>query len=268
MAVTKYLDLQGLSYFKSKCDAKYATNADITNAVNTALSAYKQNIVTIVSDLSTVTSPEEGKLYLVPDANASSNDVYTTWAWEDVSGTPQWVQMGSATFTPATVDATIIQNSTNAVQGGAVYTALEGKLDTTSLTAVIASGASNAVTSGAIYDALALKADAADIDSVSNAEVDAMFMPSDEIWLTATNWTAMSVMYDTQSQTAPGLSLVKNSLGYYVFDIGDLTTADTLVFSDGTNSTSQITNTLAGIQAYAGKIITVDANSATVTVVA
>lgn len=266
---TKYLDLAGLAYFKQKCDAKYVTNADIQSAINTALGSYQQGIVTIVASLESVSSPSEGILYLVPDTNATTSDVYTIWAWETVSGTAQWVQMGATTFT-LTTDATVIQNSTNPVQGGAVYTELGLKLDASELTSSITNGGTNAVTSGAIYTALDAKVNTADLVSVSNAEVDAMFMGSNEIWIDGTSWATMNVLYDTNSQTAPGLALSKNSHGYYVFDVSGLTTVDTLVFSDddGTNVTLQITTTLSGVQAYGGKIISVTAGSSDVTVVA
>ena len=157
MAATKYLDLAGLTYFKSKLDAKFVTSADVTTAINSALSTYKQGIVTIVSSLPS--TGEEGLLYLVPDSNASSSDVYTTWTWED-----SWVQMGAATFS-LTIDTTVIEDSTNPVSGGAVYDELASKLDASELTSSIEEDGTNAVTSGAIYDALALKLDSADVDS-------------------------------------------------------------------------------------------------------
>ena len=157
MTATKYLDLAGLRYLKTKMDAKYVTSSDISTAITNAFATYKQNIVTIVSSLPS--TGEEGLLYLVPDSNASS-DVYTTWAWEN-----RWVQMGSATFSPATVDSTVIEDSTNAVSGGAVYSELALKLNASELTSSIAEDGTNAVTSGAIYDALALKLNASELTS-------------------------------------------------------------------------------------------------------
>ena len=167
MAATKYLDLEGLTYFKSKLDAKFVTSADVTTAISTALETYKQGIVTIVSSLPS--TGEEGLLYLVPDSNASSSDVYTTWTWEN-----EWVQMGAATFS-LTIDSTVIEDSTNPVSGGAVYNELALKLDASELTSSIAEDGTNAVTSGAIYDALALKLDAADIESIENSDIDDLF---------------------------------------------------------------------------------------------
>lgn len=169
MTATKYLDLDGLQYLKTKMDAKYVTSSDISTAITDAFASYKQNIVTIVSSLPS--TGEEGLLYLVPDSNASSSDVYTTWTWED-----EWVQMGSATFTPATVDSTVIEDSTNAVSGGAVYSELALKLDASELTSSIEEDGTNAVTSGAIYDALALKLDSADVASIENSDIDELFV--------------------------------------------------------------------------------------------
>ena len=198
MSTTKYLDLTGLQYLKTKMDEKYVTSDDVETAINTALETYKQGIVTIVSSLPS--TGEEGLLYLVPDSNASSNNVYTTWAWEESS----WAQMGSTALT-ITVDETVIEDSTNAVSGGAVYDELASKLDASELTTsitedgtnAVTSGAiydalalkldaselttsitedgTNAVTSGAIYDALALKLDASDVESIENSDIDSLF---------------------------------------------------------------------------------------------
>ena len=168
MSTTKYLDLAGLQYLKTKMDARYVTSSDITTAINSALSTYKQGIVTIVASLPA--SGEEGLLYLVPDSNASSSDVYTTWTWED-----SWVQMGATTFT-LTIDTTVTQNSSNPVSGGAVYTELALKLDASQLTTSIAQNGTNAVTSGAIHSALALKLDASDVESIETTDIDALFV--------------------------------------------------------------------------------------------
>ena len=169
MSTTKYLDLTGLQYLKTKMDERYVTSDDVESAVSTALETYKQGIVTIVSSLPS--TGEEGLLYLVPDSNASSSDVYTTWTWED----NQFVQMGAATFS-LTIDSTVIEDSTNPVSGGAVYSELALKLDASELTSSIAEDGTNAVTSGAIYDALALKLDAADVESISNDDIDDLFV--------------------------------------------------------------------------------------------
>lgn len=165
MSTTKYLDLTGLQYLKTKMDERYVTSSDLSDAFAT----YKQSIVTIVSSLPS--TGEEGLLYLVPDSNASSSDVYTTWTWENNS----WAQMGGATFTPITVDETVTEDSTNPVSGGAVYHELAYKLDASELTNGITEDGTNAVTSGAIYNALALKLDASDVESIENSDIDSLF---------------------------------------------------------------------------------------------
>lgn len=72
--MNKYLDLAGLTYFKGKL--KTATDQVITTAINEALSQFKVDIVTVVSTLPE--TGEEGKLYLVPQADGT----YLTYTWE------------------------------------------------------------------------------------------------------------------------------------------------------------------------------------------
>lgn len=73
--MNKYLDLTGLTYFKNKLQTE--NESAITTAINTALSQYKLDIVTVVPTLPT--TGEEGKLYLVPQADGT----YNTYTWED-----------------------------------------------------------------------------------------------------------------------------------------------------------------------------------------
>lgn len=328
--MAKYLDYAGTQYLVQKIKGEIPSETDINALITAKLSEYRDDIVTIRTELPS--EGEEGILYLIPDTNAQSNDVYITYAWEVVDDTTNpetygFVQMGATTFS-LTTDSTVTEGSSNPVSGGAVFTALSGKADSShthgnltndgklgtasrvvitsstkvvdvsdvtttelgylsgvtgaiqtqlnakfdsaNLTSSITSGGTNAVTSGAIYTALAGKVNTTDIESITSPEIDVMFIGTDEIWIDATGWTTMNVLYDTNSQTAPGLALTKNSHGYYVFDISNLSTVDTFVISDtsATNVTSQLATTLAGIQAYEGKIISVESGSSTVTVLA
>lgn len=326
----KFLDFTGTQYLVNKIkaiDARIPTSQEINTMISNALEVFEQGLVTIVASLEDVTTPEEGKLYLVPDTNESSGDVYTVWAWEQVSGTYKWVQMGACTFT-LVVDSALSDSSTNPVQNkvvksaldskassthihgsitndgklstasrvvvtdsnknvdtstvtstelgylsgvtSAIQTQINSKLDSSSLTSDISSGGTNAVTGGGVFTALAGKVNTSDIESISTSEIDVMFIVNGEIWIDATGWDTMNVLYDTNSQTAPGLALTKNAHGYYVFDISDLSTVDTFVISNtaGTSVTLQLATTLAGIQAYNGKIISVTSGSSTVTVLA
>lgn len=72
--MNKYLDLAGLTYFKNKL--KTTNDQAITTAINEALSQYKADIITVVSTLPT--TGEEGKMYLVPQADGT----YFTYTWK------------------------------------------------------------------------------------------------------------------------------------------------------------------------------------------
>lgn len=326
----KFLDLTGTQYLVQKIRGEIPSDSYINTLITTKLSEYRDNIVTICSELPS--EGETGILYLIPDTNAESNNVYIMYAWEivDDTTTPKtygFAQMGATTFT-ITVDSSVTEDSQNPVSGGAVFTALgekassshthgsitndgklgtasrvvvtdsskiigvssvtttelgylsgvtsavqtqiNSKLDSSSLTSDISSGGTNAVTGGAVFTALASKVNTSDIESITEPEIDVMFIGNDEIWIDATGWANMNVLYDTNSQTAPGLALSKNSYGYYVFDVSDLSTVDTFVISNsaGTITTLQLATTLSGIIAYVGKIISVTANSSEVTVLA
>lgn len=153
MTATKYLTLDGLSYFKGKCDATYRTETQVNSQIDSKLATYKQNVVQIVSTVPTTSTAQEGYLYLVVDTNDQSGTVYTAYALEnvDVSGTPTptIVQVGSGTFVPETVDSALDTTSTNAIQNGPVATAISNLQST--------------------------KLDAADVDEVENTDIDALF---------------------------------------------------------------------------------------------
>ena len=169
MTATKYVDLDGLSRFKSKCDDTYRTEAQVNSQIDTKLSTYQNNIVQIVSTKPTVSEAQQGILYLVVDSADSSGTVYTAYALEnvDVSGTPTptIVQVGSGTFTPETKDTVPTQNSTNPITSGAVYTALADKFDIADISTSITDGDTNPVDGNAVYDALALKVDTSSVTS-------------------------------------------------------------------------------------------------------
>lgn len=103
-------------------------------------------------------------------------------------------------------------------------------------------------------------------DSITEAEVDALFVGEDEIWVDS-DWAAMTVLTKTGETAA---SLTKNEYGYYAIDTTEVPSdADTFVLSDGsTNTTGALAATKAAIVAYKGKIISVENGSTDVTVVA
>ena len=103
-------------------------------------------------------------------------------------------------------------------------------------------------------------------DSITEAEVDALFVGENEIWVDS-DWAAMTVLTKTGETAA---SLTKNEYGYYAIDTTEVPSdADTFVLSDGsTNTTGVLAATKAAIVAYKGKIISVENGSTDVTVVA
>ena len=103
-------------------------------------------------------------------------------------------------------------------------------------------------------------------DSITEAEVDALFVGENEIWVDSA-WVAMTVLTKT-GETAT--SLTKNEYGYYAIDTTEVPSdADTFVLSDGSsNTTGVLAATKAAIVAYKGKIISVANGSTDVTVVA
>lgn len=115
-----------------------------------------------------------------------------------------------------------------------------------------------------VKDALDTKVNIA--DSITEAEVDALFVGEDEIWVDS-DWAAMTVLTKTGETAA---SLTKNEYGYYAIDTTEVPSdADTFVLSDGsTNTTGVLAATKAAIVAYKGKIISVENGSTDVTVVA
>ena len=127
----KFLDLTGLSYFKGKLNIP--STSDIQTLINTALASYttSADVFTVVSTLPA--SGVEGRGYLVPNANDSTK--YDLYTWETINGTAQWVGNTGGSIT-ITIDSTPTSGSNNAVSSGGVYTALQGKLNTTDLVAI------------------------------------------------------------------------------------------------------------------------------------
>lgn len=123
----KFLDLTGLTYFKSKLNIP--STSDIQALINTALADYttSADVFTVVSTLPA--SGVEGRGYLLPNANDSTK--YDLYTWENNA----WVGNTGGSIT-ITIDATPTAGSNNAVSSGGVYTALQGKLNTSDLVAI------------------------------------------------------------------------------------------------------------------------------------
>ena len=163
MTATNYLDYAGLQRFKTKLDTQYAnlyrTETQVNSQIDAKLATYSQNYVQIVSDVPTITGgandPVEGIIYLVPDTNATSGTfAYVAYAVESVSGTPTVVRIGAGTTVLPTVDQTVIEHSTNAVAGGAVFDELALKVNAADVTGSVTQNDTNPVTSGGVYTEL------------------------------------------------------------------------------------------------------------------
>ena len=134
----KFLDNTGTQYIVNKIKAiqdeipsENAINALITAQLNT----YKESIVTIVSTLPA--SGEEGKLYLIPDANAGNN-IFTVYTWEAENDVYAFKQMGTTSLT-ITVDNALSLSSENPVQNKVIKSALDAKLNSSDLVAITTS---------------------------------------------------------------------------------------------------------------------------------
>lgn len=356
MTATNYLDYAGLQRFKTKLDAQYAgiyrTETQVNNQIDAKLATYSQNYVQISSDVPTIAGgAQEGIIYIVPDGNAPSGSFkYIAYAVESVSGTPTVVKLGTGTTEIPTVDQTVIEDSTNAVAGGAVFDELALKVNASDVTGSVTQNDTNPVTSGGVYTALqdyvltsnvtntvveddtkvvtgeavfdhvasvvddyveesrvtsnapadsstdictsgavytalqdyvtsasiastvsdddtnVVSGDAvyefvtsqiSNIQTITNPEIDVMFMPSGEIWIDGTGWATMKAKYETAGSFE---TLTKNSSGYYVITPADVTgTVDTLVLatSDDSISTGALTDVTSAsdLNGLVGKIV-------------
>lgn len=194
----KVLDLTGLGYFKTKLNVP--DTATIQSLINTALADYTPsvNVFTVVSTLPE--SGVEGRGYLVPNADDSSK--YDLYTWETVNGVAKWVGNTGGSIT-ITVDTALNANSNNPIANSAVTTALngkaasshthgsitnDGKLGTASRVVITDSSKKIAVSSvtstelgyvsgvtSAIQTQLNNKLNSADLESITNSEIDALF---------------------------------------------------------------------------------------------
>ena len=139
-----YLDLAGVTNLKNELDNRYVTADSVNTIVNNAIANYKEAVVQIATAAAVydtegedpsvilgyvpdVAEPQEGILYLIPDTNAETSDIYEQWAWEpDADGQEgdyKWVKLGASTFT-LTIDSQLNAESPNPVQNAVVTTAL------------------------------------------------------------------------------------------------------------------------------------------------
>lgn len=126
----KFLDLSGLSYFKSKLDT--AHTAAIQSAIQSALQQFSQDVFTIVSTLP-VSNQKEGIGYMVP--NPDDNTLFDVYVWEITDDTTNPVTYGwvkaSGAHIAITIDSALDDTSENPLQNKVIKAALDTKLNVT-----------------------------------------------------------------------------------------------------------------------------------------
>ena len=195
-----YLDMAGVTSLKNELDNRYVTADNVTTIVNNAIANYKEAVVQITTAAAVydtegedptvilgyvpdVAEPQEGILYLIPDTNAESPDIYEQWAWEpDADGQEgdyKWVKLGASTFS-LQIDSELDAQSPNPVQNAVVTAALNTKLNSSSIESTWVSNSTNPVTSTLIKSTLDTKVDAADFVPITAQQIAALFDDSGE----------------------------------------------------------------------------------------
>ena len=190
-----YLDLEGVTNLKNEFENRYVTADSVNTIVNNAIANYKKAVVQITTAAAVydtegedptvilgyvpdVAEPQEGIMYLIPDTNAETPDIYEQWAWEpDADGQEgdyKWVKLGASTFT-LIIDSALDAQSPNPVQNAVVTAALNTKLSTSAIESTWVENSTNPVTSALVKGALDGKANAADFVPITAEQIAALF---------------------------------------------------------------------------------------------
>ena len=190
-----YLDLTGVTNLKNELDNRYVTADSVNTIVNNAIANYKEAVVQIVaakviydtegadptvilSRTPDVAEPQEGILYLIPDTDATTSDIYEQWAWEPDAEGPEgsykWVKLGASTFS-LQIDSSLDANSINPVQNAVVTASLNTKLNTSAIENAWVENSKNPVTSSLIKSTIDTKVDAADFVAITADQITALF---------------------------------------------------------------------------------------------
>lgn len=195
-----YLDLTGVTNLKNELDNRYVTADSVNTIVNNAIANYKEAVVQIttavdvldtdgedpskvIGHVPDVAEPQEGILYLIPDTNAETADIYEQWAWEPDAdgeeGAYKWVKLGASTFT-LQIDSELNAESVNPVQNAVVTAALNTKLNTSAIENTWIEDSTNPVTSSLIKATIDTKVDAADFVPITKEQIAALFADPSE----------------------------------------------------------------------------------------
>ena len=168
-----------------------------------------------------------------------------------------------------TVDSSITQNGTNPVEGGAIYTALEGKQNTLTIDSSVTQSSTNPVQGGAVYTALGNKADASTTlsgygitDAYTKTEVDtALSSKGDVTTSTDQNITGTKTFVGSKkvafkqsgASDKLGFTLYSNSnveRGYLEFNPTNTTDGVTGLLALGNYASSAAALTQVGFRRY------------------
>ena len=162
---TKYVDGSGLAYFYS---TYCLTEAQVNTLISTQLNTYKQNVVTVVSSLPSTGT--EGILYMVP--NQTDGTKFDTYVWEITDDTTNPVTYGYVPQNEATITVDLSNYYTKSETNSEIASAVAAVTPTNSIT----QNGTNTVTSGAIWSALEGKINTTDLVPLTNAEIDALMV--------------------------------------------------------------------------------------------
>lgn len=146
-------------------------------------------------------------------------------------------------------------SSTDICTSGSVYTALGLKVDVSSIASTVADDDTNVVSGDAVYEFVTSQM--SNIQTITNPEIDVLFITAGQIWIDGTGWATMKAKFDSAGEFVP---LTKNSSGYYVITPADVEgTVNTLVLatSDDSISTGALTDVTSSsdLNGLIGKIV-------------
>lgn len=195
-----YLDMTGVTSLKNELDRRYVTADSVNTIVNNAIANYKEAVVQIatanvvydtegedptvvLSRTPDVAEPQEGILYLIPDTNADTADIYEQWAWEPddegEEGDYKWVKLGASTFS-LQIDNALNAESHNPVENAVVTEALNNKLNVAAIESTWVDNSTNPVTSSLIKTALETKVEVNDFVPITPEQIAALFADEEE----------------------------------------------------------------------------------------
>lgn len=165
LATKAYADaiVQGFDSYPQDGSSNGVTSDGVYDATENAKSSVKNWVTSQeYATTSAMNTALGGKVNTSDVSNSISTDAASTSKVPSVKAIKDYVD----SFTPSgSVDQTIVQNSTNAVSGGAVYAALAGKQDALTIDTELSNSSPNPVKNSVIFTALSKKFDTLDVSN-------------------------------------------------------------------------------------------------------